>query len=77
MKLSHRVAHERLTRICFIDYDREIALIAERQSPVDRQREIVGVGRLVKTRGHKEAEFAVIVSDSAQNQGSERNCFAG
>ena len=24
-----RLAHERLTRICFIDYDRQIALVAD------------------------------------------------
>ena len=30
MNLSQRIAHERLTRICFIDYDREMALVAER-----------------------------------------------
>ena len=30
IKLSQRVSHERLTRICFNDYDREIALVAER-----------------------------------------------
>ena len=29
LKLDHRIAHERLTRICFIDYDREMALVAE------------------------------------------------
>ena len=29
MNLPQRVAHERLTRICFIDYDREMALVAE------------------------------------------------
>ena len=33
MKLSQRTAHERLTRICFIDYDREMALVAERRDP--------------------------------------------
>jgi acetyltransferase len=33
MNLSQRVAHERLTRICFIDYDREMALVAERRNP--------------------------------------------
>ena len=33
LKLSRRVAHERLTRICFIDYDREIALVAECTDP--------------------------------------------
>jgi acetyltransferase len=31
-KLELRVAHERLTRICFIDYDREMALVAVRQN---------------------------------------------
>lgn len=29
MKLSQRVAHERLRRICFIDYDREMALVVD------------------------------------------------
>ncbi len=33
MKLSTRVAHERLTRICFIDYDREMALVADAENP--------------------------------------------
>jgi acetyltransferase len=28
MKLSQRIAHERLTRICFIDYDREVAQLS-------------------------------------------------
>ena len=30
LKLTQRTAHERLTRACFIDYDREMALVAER-----------------------------------------------
>lgn len=30
MQLSQRIAHERLARICFNDYDRELALVAER-----------------------------------------------
>ena len=30
LKLTQRTAHERLTRICFIDYDREMALVVER-----------------------------------------------
>ena len=33
MKLGPRIAHERLTRICFIDYDREIALVADHRPP--------------------------------------------
>ena len=29
LKLETRIAHERLTRICFNDYDREIALVID------------------------------------------------
>ena len=38
MKLSSRVAHERLTRICFVDYDREMVLVAERHGSRGRRR---------------------------------------
>jgi acetyltransferase len=66
LPLDRRVAHERLTRICFLDYDREIALVVERQVP---EREIVAVGRLSKLHGRNEAEFAVLVVDAMQRQG--------
>jgi acetyltransferase len=69
MQLSQRVAHERLARICFIDYDREMALVAERREP-GSDPQILGVGRLSKTSGgNLEAEFAILVSDSFQGQG--------
>jgi acetyltransferase len=69
MKLSTRVAHERLTRICFIDYDRELALVADKTNPATGTHEILGVGRLCKVRGTDEAEFSLIVSDHFQRQG--------
>jgi acetyltransferase len=69
MSLSSRVAHERLTRICFIDYNREMALVTEHQDPQTGTREIIGVGRLSKIRGTNEAEFALIVSDRFQGRG--------
>jgi len=69
MKLSTRVAHERLTRICFIDYDREMVLVADREDPVTGRHAIVGVGRLSKVRGTDKAEFALLVSDRFQGQG--------
>jgi acetyltransferase len=69
MKLDQRVAHERLTRICFIDYDREMALVVERNDPDTGEREILGVGRLIKLPGGAEAEFAVVVSDRCQGCG--------
>jgi len=69
VKLSQRVTHERLTRICFIDYDREMALVVERQNPGSGEPEIVAVGRLSKRRGSREAEFALLISDLVQGQG--------
>jgi acetyltransferase len=68
MALSQRVAHERLTRICFIDYDREIALVAEHTDPAGNDRAVLGVGRLSRLSGTKEAEFALLISDQYQRQ---------
>ncbi len=72
IKLQNRVAHERLTRICFIDYDRELALVAEHHNPNTEAREILGVGRLSKIYGTNEAEFGMLVSDRHQGIGLGR-----
>jgi acetyltransferase len=69
LKLSQRTAHERLTRICFIDYDREMALVGEHRDPSSGEVEIAGVGRLTKARGLAEAEFAILVADRWQRRG--------
>jgi acetyltransferase len=69
LKIDQRIAHERLTRICFNDYDREIALVAEFKNPETGRRAILGVGRLSKARFLNEAEFALLISDSCQRQG--------
>ncbi|MEJ7819447.1 MAG: GNAT family N-acetyltransferase, partial [Rubrobacteraceae bacterium] len=70
MNLDQRTAHERLTRICFIDYDREMALVAERTDPETGEREIMGVGRLSRSGGApNEAEFSVLIGDRFQRQG--------
>jgi acetyltransferase len=69
--LSQRVAHERLIRICFNDYDREIALVAERRLD-EGTPQILGVGRLIKQRGLQtegEAQFSLVISDDVQQQG--------
>ncbi len=67
--LSQRVAHERLIRVCFNDYDRELALVAEGRRPENDERFILGIGRLSKQPGSKEAEFAIVVSDTWQKRG--------
>ncbi len=69
LSLDRRVAHERLTRICFIDYDREMALVAERTDPVTKKKEILGVGRLQKLSGTDQGEFSVVVTDKWQGSG--------
>ncbi len=66
-KLSERVAHERLLRKCFIDYDREMALVAE--STGADPREILGIGRLTKASGTAQGEVAVLVADDHQKEG--------
>jgi len=70
MKLESRVRHERLTRVCFIDYDRQMGLVAETET------EIVGIGRLAKSPLKNEAEVAAIISDSYQRKGIGRELIA-
>ena len=67
--LSSRVAHDRLLRKCFIDYDREMALVAEAKNSATGEREILGVGRLTRERDRREGELAVLVADRAQRVG--------
>jgi len=68
VSLERRIMHERLRRVCFIDYDREIALVVDLQNR-DGKHQILGVGRLIKEHGTDEAEFAVLISDPWQGKG--------
>ena len=68
-QLSQRVQHERLTRICFVDYDRDMALVAECQNSETGEIEIAGIGRLSKLYGSTDAEFAMLISDNYQRRG--------
>ncbi|PYX32482.1 MAG: acetyl CoA synthetase subunit alpha, partial [Acidobacteria bacterium] len=69
LSLSSRVAHERLVRICFVDYDRVMALVVDHKDETTAQHQILGVGRLIKFHGKNEVEVAVLVSDQCQKQG--------
>lgn len=53
--------HEMATRFCFIDADREIAIVAEIE--VEDERKLIGVGRLVADADHREAEFAILIGE--------------
>ncbi len=69
MKLSQRIEHERLSRISFIDYDREMALVAEIRNPETGDSEIIAAARLIKIYGTGDAEFAILVTDAQQGKG--------
>ena len=65
-QIIREIPHETLTRYCNLDYDREIAIVAETRN--DRKR-ILGAGRLIVEPGRECGEFAVVVSDKWQGLG--------
>ena len=68
-KLESRIAHERLIRKCFLDYEREMALVAERLNHNTGAYELLGVGRLAQQKDKREAELGVVVADHWQRAG--------
>ncbi len=68
LKLTQRIAHDRLIRVCHIDYDREMALVVTRrlENGVD---EVIAAGRLSGVHGKKSAEYALLVADEFQGHG--------
>jgi acetyltransferase len=54
-------------RFCFLDYDREMAIVA--QVGEDSTRRLAGVGRLLADPDRGEAEYAVLVADDWQGRG--------
>ncbi|MBC7810739.1 MAG: bifunctional acetate--CoA ligase family protein/GNAT family N-acetyltransferase [Burkholderiales bacterium] len=64
LNLSQRTSHEYMTRLCFIDYDREMVLVSETS-----EAEIVSAARLSKLQGSDDGEFAIIVADDYQRRG--------
>jgi len=65
--LAERTAHERLTRICFVDYDREIVLVAEAPSPEGPV--IAGIARLSRIHATDEKSLTLVVADAWQRRG--------
>ena len=64
-----RVAHERLAHICFNDYDRQLALVAERTDPDTGERSILGIARLSKVQGTNDGSFGILIRDEYQGTG--------
>ena len=76
IKLSTRTAHDRLVRVCFLDYDREFALLAEHTDPQTGARSIIAIGSFQKIPWKKDAEIAVLISDRYHGQGLGRELIA-
>jgi acetyltransferase len=66
---EQRVAHERMVRVCFTDYDREIALVAEQIDPETSSVRIAGISRLIRLHNSNDAEFSLVICDECQGQG--------
>jgi acetyltransferase len=66
--LDRRVSHDRLIRVCFSDYDRDIALVADHQEKDTGEHEILAVARLRKIDA-TDAELAVLITDEYQGRG--------
>jgi acetyltransferase len=65
--LLNASTHELATRFCFIDYDREIAIVAELE--LDGQPRFAGIARLVADPDRRRAEFAILIADPWQQLG--------
>ena len=59
-------SHEVATRYCYIDYDREIAIVAEIEE--EGQKKLIGVGRLIADPEHETVEYAILITDQWQNR---------
>jgi len=62
----HWQSHDVATRYCYVDYDREIAIVAEIEE--DQQKKLIGVGRLIADPDHETVEYAILIIDSFQQK---------
>ena len=61
------ITHEMLVRYTHIDYEREMALMAEIEE--EGKKKMIGVVRIVKDKDNQSAEFAIVVADPWQGLG--------
>jgi acetyltransferase len=62
----HFDSHEIATQFCYIDYAREIAIVAEIEQ--DGKKKLIGVGRLIADLDHENVEYAVLITDAWQKK---------
>ena len=64
-EIIKELSHEMLTRYCNLDYDREVAIVAE----LPETKRIIGVARLIVDPNEKSGEYAVLIGDQLQGFG--------
>jgi acetyltransferase len=69
VSVSSLISHEQLARLSFVDYNREMALVAVRIEPREQLPQIIAHGQLTKLHGSNDAEFAIQVRDEYQGTG--------
>lgn len=69
VSVSSLISHEKLARLCFVDYNHEMAIVAVTEDPITGRQEIIGHGQLTKLHGLGESEFAMQVRDEDQGHG--------
>jgi len=62
----HYDSHEIATQFCFIDYSREIAIVAEIME--NDKKKLIGVGRLISDPDLESVEYAILVADAWQGR---------
>lgn len=62
----HWETHEVATRYCYIDYDREIAIVAEVMEKGEKK--LIGIGRLIADPDHETVEYAILIPDAWQQK---------
>jgi acetyltransferase len=62
----HFDSHEVATQFCYIDYARELAIVAEIEE--QGRRKLIGVGRLIGDPDLEIVEYAVLITDSWQGK---------
>ncbi|MBX2822371.1 MAG: bifunctional acetate--CoA ligase family protein/GNAT family N-acetyltransferase [Rhodothermaceae bacterium] len=68
MSFEQRTSHNRLARLSFIDYDRDIALVLEAKND-EGNPAFIAVGRLSRYANSNDAELSLVVTDAYQRQG--------
>ena len=65
-EIIKEIPHDTLTKYCNLDYDRQIAIVAELKEGI---KQIIGAGRVIAETDGTTGEFAVLVTDQWQLKG--------